>query len=125
MSNAAYQEDAKELPAEERDMHRAIASLMEEWDAVDVYNQRASLCQNADLKAILEHNRDEEKEHISMLLEWIRRHDASFSGHLREVLFTKKTIAGKPNLVAEPMLEHSNQGGNGTGFSASMSGILV
>ena len=54
-------------------MHRAIVSLMEELEAVDWYNQRVDAAKDEELKAILAHNRDEEKEHASMLLEWIRR----------------------------------------------------
>jgi hypothetical protein len=74
-------------------MHQAITSLMEELEAVDVYNQRADLCQDAELKAILVHNRDEEKEHASMLLEWIRRKDSTFDKELKDYLFSEKTIA--------------------------------
>jgi hypothetical protein len=54
-------------------MYRAITSLMEELEAVDWYNQRVDACKDSDLKVILAHNRDEEKEHGSMVLEWIRR----------------------------------------------------
>jgi hypothetical protein len=50
-------------------------SLMEELEAVDWYNQRVDACKDAELKAILEHNRDEEKEHATLVLEWIRRKD--------------------------------------------------
>jgi hypothetical protein len=66
---------------------------MEELEAVDWYNQRADTCRDVELKAILEHNRDEEKEHASMVLEWIRRHDPSFSRQLKDYLFTEKPIA--------------------------------
>ncbi|MDO8315876.1 MAG: ferritin [Rugosibacter sp.] len=93
MSNVGYHEPVEELSAEARDMHRAIVSLMEELEAVDWYNQRADVCKDTELKAILEHNRDEEKEHASMVLEWIRRKDPRFSKELHEYLFTKKTIA--------------------------------
>lgn len=95
MASTGYQEPVEELSDETRDMHRAIASLMEELEAVDLYNQRADACRNADLKAILEHNRDEEKEHASMLLEWIRRRDPLFSKELKDYLFTEKPIAHK------------------------------
>ena len=61
-------------------MHRDIVSLMEELEAVDWYNQRADACQDAELKRILEHNRDEEKEHAAMVMEWIRRQDPKFDG---------------------------------------------
>jgi ferritin-like protein len=95
MSSVGYHEPVEELSPETRDMHRAIVSLMEELEAVDWYNQRADACKDAELKAILEHNRDEEKEHASMVLEWIRRKDPSFSGQLKDYLFTKKAIAHK------------------------------
>ncbi len=92
MSSVGYHEPIEELSDETRDMHRAIVSLMEELEAVDWYNQRADACKNTELKAILEHNRDEEKEHASMVLEWIRRKDPRFSKELKDYLFTKKSI---------------------------------
>ncbi|CAC9595240.1 Uncharacterized protein COG3461 [Bathymodiolus heckerae thiotrophic gill symbiont] len=46
-----------------------------------------------ELSAILAHNRDEEKEHAAMVLEWIRRKDVVFSKELKDYLFTKKAIA--------------------------------
>jgi len=95
MSSVGYHEPVEELSAATRDMHRAIVSLMEELEAVDWYNQRADACKDTELKAILEHNRDEEKEHGSMLLEWIRRKDPRFSKELREYLFTEEAIADK------------------------------
>lgn len=93
MSSVGYHEPVEELSAETRDMHRAIVSLMEELEAVDWYNQRADACKDPTLKAILVHNRDEEKEHAAMVLEWIRRQDPTFSSQLKDYLFTRKTIA--------------------------------
>lgn len=95
MSSVGYHEPVEALSAETRDMHRAIVSLMEELEAVDWYNQRADVCKDAALKAVLEHNRDEEKEHASMLLEWIRRKDSTFSDQIKDYLFTEKQIAHK------------------------------
>jgi len=93
MSNEGYHESIDELSDETREMHRAIVSLMEELEAVDWYNQRVDACKNKDLKAILAHNRDEEKEHASMLLEWIRRKDSRFNKELKDYLFTDAPIA--------------------------------
>lgn len=93
MSSFGYQEPIEELSAATRDMHRAIISLMEELDAIDCYNQRADVCKDAELSAILAHNRDEEKEHASMLLEWIQRRDPKFSKELKGYLFTEKSIS--------------------------------
>lgn len=95
MSSVGYHEPVEELSAETRDMHQAIVSLMEELEAVDWYNQRADVCKDPELKAILEHNRDEEKEHASMILEWIRRKDPRFSKEMKDYLFTEKPIAHK------------------------------
>ena len=69
MANEGYHEPINELSDETRDMHRAIISLMEELEAVDWYNQRVDACKDDELKAILKHNRDEEKEHAAMVLE--------------------------------------------------------
>ena len=93
MANEGYHEPIDELSDETRDMHRAITSLMEELEAVDCYNQRVDACKADDLKAILAHNRDEEKEHAAMVLEWIRRKDPSFDKELKDYLFTDKQIA--------------------------------
>ncbi len=93
MSSVGYHEPIEELSDDTRDMHRAIVSLMEELEAIDWYNQRAAACKDPSLKAIIEHNRDEEKEHASMVMEWIRRHDPVFSKELQDYLFTDKPIA--------------------------------
>ena len=93
MAHEGYHEPIGELSDSTRDMHRAIISLMEELEAVDWYNQRVDACKNPELAAILAHNRDEEKEHASMVLEWIRRHDPAFDHELRDFLFTDKEIA--------------------------------
>ena len=72
--------------------HRATVSLMEELEAVDWYDQRVEATEDASLGAILAHNRDEEKEHAAMTLEWLRRHDPVLSGHLRTYLFTELPV---------------------------------
>lgn len=92
MSNEGYHEPINELTDETRDMHRAITSLMEELEAVDWYQQRVDATKDPELEKILAHNRDEEKEHAAMLLEWIRRKDPRFDKELRDYLFTDKPI---------------------------------
>lgn len=87
MANEGYHEPIAELTDETRDMHRALVSLMEELEAVDWYNQRMDACKDAELRGLLEHNRDEEKEHAAMALEWIRRRDPVFDEQLRKYLF--------------------------------------
>ena len=93
MANEGYHEAIEELTDATRDMHRAITSLMEELEAVDWYNQRVDVCKDKELADILAHNRDEEKEHAAMVLEWIRRKDPTFDKELQDFLFTDKQIA--------------------------------
>src|SRR3954453_19870802 len=81
-----------DLTAHTRDLHRAIVSLMEELEAIDWYQQRIDATTDDALRTILAHNRDEEKKHASMVLEWIRRHDPAFDGHLKNYLFTTEPI---------------------------------
>jgi hypothetical protein len=95
MASEGYHEPKEELSDATRDMHRAIVSLMEELEAVDWYNQRVDACKDRELKAILAHNRDEEKEHAAMVLEWIRRRDPRFDKELKDYLFTEKNIVGE------------------------------
>jgi ferritin-like protein len=92
MAHEGYHEPVNELKDTTRDMHRAIESLIEELEAVDWYNQRVDVCQDAELRALLAHNRDEEKEHAALLLEWIRRHDAAFHKELSEYVFSEKPL---------------------------------
>ena len=92
MTSEGYHEDESRLRPETKDLHRAITSLMEELEAVDWYQQRVDATEDADLARILAHNRDEEKEHAAMVLEWIRRKDAGFDEQLREYLFTDRTL---------------------------------
>lgn len=72
-------EDRSKLSAMTQDLKRATDSLIEEFQAIDWYRQRIDACTNEDLKKILEHNMNEEKEHGMMLLEWVRQHDTSLA----------------------------------------------
>jgi len=74
------------------DRHRAITSLQEELEAVDWYDQRVAATADESLAEILAHNRDEEKEHAAMTLEWLRRRDPAFDAVLRTYLFTEAPI---------------------------------
>ncbi|MGM0554109.1 MAG: ferritin [Pseudomonadota bacterium] len=90
MASDNYHEPVEELSDESREMHRAIVSLMEELEAFDWYQQRIDACKDAELKAILAHNRDEEIEHAAMVLEWIRRHNEVFDHELKDNLWSDK-----------------------------------
>ena len=84
-NSAGYHESENKLRPETLDNHRALTSMQEELEAADWYDQRVDAATDTDLKQILAHNRDEEKEHFAMLLEWYRRRDATMDTHLRDI----------------------------------------
>lgn len=92
MSN--YHEDMNELSAEAKNMTRALASLKEEIEAVDWYSQRTDVTDDAALKDILNHNKEEEMEHACMVLEWLRRNMDGWEQHMRTYLFSDGDIVG-------------------------------
>jgi ferritin-like protein len=94
-NSVGYHEAEVRLKPQTMDMHRALTSLQEELEAVDWYQQRIDATGDAELREILAHNRDEEKEHAAMVLEWIRRHDPAFDQRLREYLFAEGSITDR------------------------------
>ncbi len=108
-ASGEYHEPFDQLRDDTKDLHRALVSLQEELEAVDWYQQRVDAAQDPELKRILAHNRDEEKEHAMMVLEWLRRHDPTFDEHMRTYLFTSGDITA---------LEEAETGGE-TGNAAS------
>src|SRR5215510_109119 len=91
-SSDTYHEPLDKLSSATQDMHRALVSLQEELEAVDWYQQRADATEDAELKAILQHNMREEIEHAAMVLEWLRRNHPDFATHMRTYLFQDKPI---------------------------------
>jgi ferritin-like protein len=92
MSHEGYHEPFESLSTDVVDRHRAVISLMEELEAIDWNDQRLSATGDDSLRAILAHNRDDEKEHAAMLLEWLRRHDAQLDEQLETYLFMSSDI---------------------------------
>ena len=109
-SSGSLHESEDKLKPETIDRHRAIVSLMEELEAVDWYDQRVDAAGDDDLRAVLAHNRDEEKEHAVMTLEWLRRHDPKLDEHLRTYLFTEGSLLAIESSAGE--------GGGGEGEAA-------
>ena len=101
MAGEALHEDRNVLSQETLDRHRAISTVMEELEAIDWYDQRIEATGNPELAQILTHNREEEKEHASMLLEWLRRHDPGFDTQLRAQLFRQGPIRETEELAGE------------------------
>ncbi|MEQ8767827.1 MAG: ferritin-like domain-containing protein [Planctomycetota bacterium] len=90
--SGSLHESVEKLGPETIERHRAIVSLMEELEAVDWYDQRVDATEDDALRAILAHNRDEEKEHAAMTLEWLRRNDPKWNEQLTTYLFTEGPI---------------------------------
>jgi uncharacterized protein len=134
-SSAEFHESEERLRPETMDYHRAIVSLMEELEAVDWYNQRIDASGDPDLAAILAHNRDEEKEHAAMALEWLRRRDPELDRFLRQYLFTEGSITAieeggelhQPHREADPTeggaKEHGDSGAAGNGASLGIGSL--
>jgi ferritin-like protein len=112
-NSAGYHETESKLRPETLDNHRALTSMQEELEAADWYDQRVDAATDQGLKEILAHNRDEEKEHFAMLLEWYRRRDAKMDANLKEYLFTSGS------LVAQ---EQAGAGGGDAGADAAAGG---
>jgi ferritin-like protein len=116
MSSEGYHEPIDRLQPATVDRHRAIQSIMEELEAVDWYDQRGDAAGDAELAAILAHNRDEEKEHAAMTLEWLRRRDSVLDEKLRTYLFTEGPIVG---------LEAAAESGEGDGGGAGRGSLRI
>jgi len=112
-NSEGYHEPVELLSRSTLDRHRAITSLQEELEAVDWYDQRVEATEDPSLAALLAHNRDEEKEHAAMNLEWLRRNDAGFDEQLRTYLFTDQPITE---------VEGTAMNGGGSSSSSSSSG---
>lgn len=94
MSSEGLHVPREKLKGRTLNLHYAITSLIEEFEAVDWYRQRADDCDDPALEAILRHNAKEELEHAAMILEWIRRNDTEADAQLTEYLFKKGSITG-------------------------------
>ncbi|MDA8283128.1 MAG: ferritin-like domain-containing protein [Actinomycetota bacterium] len=110
--SAGLHEDSGALSGATKDRHRALASLQEELEAVDWYDQRVDAAGDDELRAILAHNRDEEKEHAAMVLEWLRRRDPVLESQLRTYLFTSGQIVQVEEAASE---EHGERDGRADG----------
>jgi ferritin-like protein len=125
MSSESLHAPRERLSQHTLQLHHAIVSLMEELDAIDWYRQRADDAEDEDLRQLLLHNMREEMEHASMLLEWIRRHDSDFAGHMRTYLFTEAPILEIEDIAtAEGAAPNLKKTGKDTGRDAS-SGFTV
>jgi hypothetical protein len=101
MSSENLHEPEEKLDPATIDRHRAVASLTDGLEAVDWYDQGVDATVNTGLADVLLRNRDEEKEHASMVLEWLRRHDPVLDQHLRTSRFTDRHTGDSVQLYIE------------------------
>ncbi|HUI50090.1 MAG TPA: ferritin-like domain-containing protein [Acidimicrobiia bacterium] len=121
--SAGLHEPESRLTQDTIDRHRALTSIQEELEAVDWYAQRVEATGDAGLAAVLAHNRDEEKEHAAMTLEWLRRHDPVLDRHLRTYLFTAGLFAEGSILQLESEESAGVDGAEATGDASGSLGI--
>lgn len=101
MAHETFHVPVEKLSQKTKAIHYAISSLMEEFEAVDWYYQRADDTDDPELKAILLHNAHEELEHAAMVLEWLRRADPECDEKLREYLFQEGSIVGREHQIED------------------------
>jgi ferritin-like protein len=119
VASEGYHEPVEWLDQRTIEQHRAVQSVVEELEAVDWYDQRVNATHDEALKRILAHNRDEEKEHAAMGLEWWRRHDPQLDAALRTYLFTD----GEDVVRVEQEAEADDAGASGGGASRGDLGV--
>ena len=115
MASEGLHEDTALLRPDTIERHRAWTSLREELEAIDWYDQRIDATRDAELRDILIHNRDEEKEHAAMMLEWLRRRDPTFDEKLREQLFTTHPLGHDEEEAGHGGSEPGSDGSLGIG----------
>ncbi|MGC8596526.1 MAG: ferritin [Thermocladium sp.] len=86
-------EELKDIDKRVADLSRARQSLIEELEAIMFYDERISATSDESLREVLKHNRDDEKEHAALLIEWLRRNDPEFNKELGEKIFSKKPLS--------------------------------
>jgi ferritin-like protein len=120
MAHEGLHEQPELLDDETVDRHRAIQSLVEELEAIDWYDQRVRATSNGELASVLMHNRDDEKEHAAMALEWVRRRDPELDTQLRLYLFTDGPLTS-----AEDANDAGGVAGGGGATSGSGAGLGI
>jgi ferritin-like protein len=119
VAHEGLHEPAEQLDEETINRHRALASVIEELEAIDWYDQRVRATRDSELASILAHNRDDEKEHAAMALEWIRRRDPELDRQLRTYLFGDGPIVSVEDVAESadesPSLPASDGSGLGIG----------
>ena len=97
MGSEQYHEPAAELTDEARTYARIITSLIEEAEAIDWYQQRMSVENDAEAVAIMESAQEEEFKHFGMDLEFLLRRTPKWRAALQNILFKQGDIVALGN----------------------------
>ena len=114
MASEGFHEPLDLLDEATLDYHRAMSSLCEELEAIDWYHQRVVATSDESLAAVLAYNRDDEKEHAAMALEWLRRRDVALDAQLRRYLFS-----------SDPITEVGSEGSDDTSASTASGSLGI
>ncbi|GHO45633.1 hypothetical protein [Ktedonospora formicarum] len=87
-----YHEPAQELSQETRTFARVIASLQEECEAINWYQQRVSIESDEEARQIMQHAQEEEFLHFSMDLEFLLRRVPKWRIAAKNILFKDGNI---------------------------------
>ena len=87
-----YHEPAEELSDGVRTFARMMASLIEEAEAINWYEQRISVEKDKAARAIMQNAQNEEFKHFGMNLEFLLRQKKDWRTELKEILFTTGDI---------------------------------
>lgn len=87
-----YHEPAGELSEKVRTFARMMASLIEEAEAINWYEQRISVEKNSEARAIMKNAQKEEFKHFGMNLEFLLRQKKEWRTELEEILFSRGSI---------------------------------
>jgi hypothetical protein len=96
-----YHEPPEELSQETRTLARMFASLTEEAEAINWYEQRLAVEQNADARKIIEDARHEEYKHFAMDFEFLLRQRPEWRAIAEGVLFQPGDITENANAAEE------------------------
>lgn len=95
MPTEQYHEPANELSQETRTFVRMITSVIEEAEAISWYEQRISIEQDPEAKAIMQNAQEEEFKHFGMDLEFLLRKKKKWREMMKIILFTEGDIVAK------------------------------
>jgi hypothetical protein len=92
MSFDQYHEPVEELSDKTRTFARMIASLTEEAEAINWYEQRISVEKDGQARAIMQNAQHEEFKHFGMDLEFLLRQKPKWRETLQAILFQEGDI---------------------------------